>query len=240
MPKRKRAKLPVLAGPPDEQASRRFIELLNTEEYWRASLISGKKRIGGDYKPVRAELRRLVEGWTRSKRNVSKLFDALPDLSSKAADFRPFYVPTSTNTARLAYLAVVEYSDQIKPREIAIELFLRFLLNPFNDKLGGPCKYCNAYFFRETEHRSVYCSRLCALRFTSRAAQKKSRDAQTAQNIQAFTNSVAGWRKSAKSKEWKGWVSADTGISKNWLTRAVKRGLIQEPVRKLPSESKGN
>lgn len=35
------------------------------------------------------------------------------------------------------------YSEGTSAREIAVELFLRFLLNPYNDKLGGPCKYCD-------------------------------------------------------------------------------------------------
>ena len=56
----------------------RFVELLNTSDYWGASLIESRKKIGGDYRPIQKELRRLVQAWIRSGPNVSRLLDADP------------------------------------------------------------------------------------------------------------------------------------------------------------------
>ena len=39
--------MPVLAGAPDMATLKRFVQLLNTEDYWSASLIEGRKKMGG-------------------------------------------------------------------------------------------------------------------------------------------------------------------------------------------------
>ena len=228
-----RTKCPVYANAPDEGALRRFVELLNKQKYWSASLIPSKRRIGGDYRPIQSELRGFVSAWRRSGPNVCKLFDANPLLSHSALDFRPHFIPTPRNTARLAYQAAVEYSEDISAREIAVELFLRFLLNPYNEKLGGPCKYCDEYFMKKTKRQTVYCSELCGQRFTSRKALEDSRKRETARKIKEAKQSIAEWLDKGLSKDWKDWVSRRTLISKNWLTRAIKNDLIKEPVKKL-------
>ena len=169
----------------------------------------------------------------RSGPNVCRLFDANPIVSQKALDFRPHFTPTPGSTARLAYLAAVEYSEHTSAREIAVELFLRFLLNPYNEKLGGPCKYCDKYFVKKTKRQTVYCSELCGQRFTSRKALEDSRKRETARKIKETKQSIIEWLDKGEGKEWKVWVSRRTRITKNWLTRATKNDLIKEPVKKL-------
>lgn len=223
---------PIFPDVPDENALHRFVELLNTKEYWSASLIAGRQRIGGDYRPIRDEMRQLVSAWKKSGPNVIKLFNSNPALSKSAETLRPVLIPTPGSTARLLFLQLLEYSDSASPREIAVELFLRFLINPHNGKLGGPCRYCGDYYFRATEHSSVYCSTTCGRQFTSRDSLKKARKRETLRKTEKAIRSIAKWHNDARSADWKEWVSQDTHISKNWLTRAVKGDLIEEPIKK--------
>ena len=69
---------PIVASVPGMGTLNQFVRLLNTTDYWGASLIKDKKKIGGDYRLIRAEMHRLVRAWFRSGPNVSKLLDADP------------------------------------------------------------------------------------------------------------------------------------------------------------------
>ncbi len=221
----------ILAAVPDERVLPRFVELLNTEEYWGASLIKDGQKLGGDYRPIRAELRRLVQAWSASGPNVCRLFDANPGLSQAAQEFRPHFIPTKSGNARLAYLAPPEYSSHAEPVEIATELFLPFLLNPFNKKVGA-CRECEKYFLKNTRRRFAYCSQECGSKHTSKAAIRKKRESEYAEKLKNAKQFLAQWSRSRdRSKNWKQWVSKRSLISTNWLTRAVKKGELAEPIK---------
>jgi hypothetical protein len=214
-------------------ALKRFVQLLNTIDYWSASLIEGRQKIGGDYRPIQKELHRLVQAWFRSGPNVQKLLDANPMLDQKAREFRPNFVPTKGRTARFAYLVTPEYSSTANPLEIALGCFLSFLLNPYNDNLGGPCKYCGKYYVKNTKRQTVYCSQRCGLKQSSKNAIRKSRDRDRQRNLEKAKHFMEEWATTRTTKDWKVWVSGRAQISKNWLTRAVQNGELVEPVKKL-------
>jgi hypothetical protein len=223
----------VLASVPDMEALKRFILLLNIEEYWPASLIEGRQKVGGDYRPVQKELRRLVREWFNSGPNVSKLLDADPMVDRAARDFRPHFVPTKRGTARLAYLTVPEYLPQVKPLEIALGLFLNFLINLNNERLGGPCKHCGNYYVKNTKRQVEYCSERCGHKHTSQTVIRKNRQQEHKENLEKAKRSSVMWAKNKRSKDWKEWVSNDTQISKHWLTRAVRKGELVVPVKHI-------
>jgi hypothetical protein len=201
----------------DIGALKRFIELLNTEDYWSASLIEGRQRIGGDYRGIQKELRRLVRAWFRSGPNVNKLFDADPMLDRAARSFQPYSIPVKGGNLKLAFLTAPEYLPGVAPLEIALGLFLPFLLNPYNEKLGGPCKNCGSYYLKESKRKKhVYCSKRCGHRLTARLANKARREREHKKLL----------------KLAKVWVSGRTLIKKHWLTLAVRNGEIVEPVKR--------
>src|SRR5580698_7592021 len=225
--------VPVLAGAPDMATLGRFVQLLNMDEYWSASLVQGREKIGGDYRPIQRELRRFVEAWRRSGPDVNKLLNANPMVRRYAQEFRTFFIPTHGPTARLAFLAAPEYSPQASPVEVALGLFLHFLINPYNEKLRGPCKHCGDFYLKKTERKkSVYCSDKCGHRFTSLTANRVQRDRERKEQIQAAMNSIAKWIKVKTATPWKEWVSGETRISKNFLTRAVRGGELVQPVKR--------
>jgi len=210
----------------------RFVQLLNEGDYWSASLIEGRRKIGGDYRPVQWELRRLVVAWFRSGPNVMKLINADPKLDQEIRKFRPFFIPTEGPTARLAYLAAPEYSSEAKPVEVALGLFLPFLINPYNEKLGGPCKHCGNFYVKRTDRKkSVYCSEKCGHRLTSLLTNRAQRNREHKEQLQRAERSIAKWSTIRTTTPWKEWVSNRIHIKKHWLTRAVRNRELVEPVK---------
>jgi hypothetical protein len=222
----------ILASSPGIPTLNQFVRLLNTKYFWKASLIEGKQKIGGDYQPIQAEMRRLVQAWRRSGPNVIKLLDAQPEVNQAIQKSSPVFLPTNGSVGQLAYLTATEFSLTDKPLEIALGHFIQFLLNPYNEKLGGPCKQCGNYYVKKSERKkAVYCSVRCGHRFTSRLANKERRDREHEKQFKLAKKSIARWRNAKTSKPWKEWVSIETNISKQWLTRAVEKREISEPVK---------
>jgi hypothetical protein len=163
-----------------------------------------------------------------------RLLDADPKLDEESRKFRPFFIPTRGATGRLAFLAAPEYSSEAKPVEVALGLFLRFLINPHNKKLGGPCKHCGNYFVKKTERKiSVYCSEKCGHRFTSRLANKDRRDRGHERELERAKKWIMRWRNTKTAMPWKKWVSNQAQIKKHWLTRAVRKGELVEPANQI-------
>ena len=163
--------------------------------------------------------------------DVNKLFDANPMLDQAARNFQPHFIPTKGGTAKLAYLAP-EYLPDVAPLEIALGLFLPFLLNPYNRKLGGPCKNCGKYYLRETErNKSVYCSKRCGHRLTSSLANTARRDREHQRQLKLAEQWTQKWLNTKTTDPWKKWVSGRSPIKKHWLTRAVNKGELVEPVK---------
>jgi hypothetical protein len=116
------------------------------------------------------------------------------------------------------------------PRRIALGNFIDFLLNPFNEKLGGPCKRCGKYYVKRTKRQAVYCSKRCGRRQTALSASRKRRKQEHLDRLKLAKQMVLGWVKTNKSQSWKEWIhSREPTISKNWLTRAVRKGELVEP-----------
>ena len=226
----KRTHEPAFASAPGMEMLNRFVELLNTSDYWGASLIESRKKIGGDYRTIQKELRRLVQAWIRSGPNVSRLLDADPMLNQAIQSFRPHFIPTKCGVARLAFLNAPEYLASVKPIEIALGLFRDFLLNPYNDRLGGPCRNCGNYYVKKTERKkSVYCTKQCGHRFTSRLANKEQRNRERGALLELAKKRIATWLKAKTTMSWKVWVTQRPPITKHWLTRAVRKGELAEP-----------
>jgi hypothetical protein len=227
----KTPKVSILVTAPDAEKLERFAQLLNTEDYWSASLVKGKQKIGGDYRPIKKEMRQFVQAWQASGPNVSKLINLNPRLNLAIEKFRPRFIPTKSGTGRLAFLSSREYSSHSKPVDIAIGLFLPFLLNPLNEKLGGPCKHCSDYFVKKTKRQFAYCSKKCGLQHTSQVANERRRQQEHLKKLERAKRASAEWTSTRTRKDWKTWVSDGTRISQNWLTRAIKSGELAIPIK---------
>jgi hypothetical protein len=207
-----------------------FIEVLEFAERL------GRNEVSND--PVQRELRRLVQAWFDSGKNLDRLFQSNPQLAKEARTFRAEVVASRTGRAKLSYSTDPNIPNPTSPHRIAVEDFFEFLLNPSNETLRGPCAYCRKYFANKTNRRKmVYCSAACGRRFTSRLANETQRKKEYARRLKLAKRSIMQWSTTSTKLEWNEWVFGRTRISKNWLTRAMKNGDLVEPVKRPRAKS---
>ena len=233
MPKHKPNGLIFLEPSPSDVS--RFVEALNSEYFYvPVRKGTGWEEKPEDFRPIQRDLRRFAEIWVKSGFNVSKLFEAEPELAERASNARASLGVTETGRLR----AVIDTSPKQpfagEPPEVAIGIFLEFLLNPFNHRVGGPCAYCDKFFVKQTERKkSVYCSQICARRFTSRLANQDRRQKEHLAQLALAKRSICQWSKDNTKLSWKEWVSTRKHISTHWLTKAVRKGELAEPVKPM-------
>lgn len=228
----KRKQKSILLLTPDVDTLSRFVEALNTDFFYLPiPTMGGLQRIKRDYRPVQRELRRLVRAWFDSGPNVAKLFSADLVLAQAALHCRAHLIPTKTSRAQLVCVTVPENMPPGEPLEIALGLFLNFLISPYNEKLGGPCKHCDKFYVKKTERQLVYCSKRCGLNHTSQSTLRKHRQQEHLAKLKTAEQYAAKWAKTKTSTDWKSWVSNEALVSKNFITRAVRNGKLVWPVK---------
>jgi hypothetical protein len=84
---------------------------------------------------------------------------------------------------------------------------------------------------QEEQPPKVYCSQRCGLRHTALVVNRKRRAREHNERLETARRSAAKWAKSRARVDWKDWISKETRITKNWLTRRVKDGELIEPVK---------
>jgi len=213
---------------PDKDGIRRFAQALKTEDY-RLRDKSGHE-VAKDSRLLREELQRLVHVWFESGRRVRRVFLLEPALAKTPFLFRAQVVPILGSTARIQLEDLP--NNLSDPKAKALSLFVHFLLNPANERLGGPCATCRGYFYKETlRAKSVYCSPVCSHRGSSRMSNRDRRKDERADKVRRANELINGLRKSRIGKDWKALVNAmDPEISKNFLTRAERSGQIIAPT----------
>jgi hypothetical protein len=220
----------ILLLEPDLEQLSGFVKNLNTE-FFSARSSSGQK-VSFDLRAVRAELRRLVQAWRNSGPNVSRLLEADPVLKKASWNFQAQLIPTETGSARLTYLTVPRNLGPSDPLGLALSHFLGFLLNPFNDRLGGPCANCEKYYVKKTNRqKAIYCSEKCGHQVTSRLANRERRKSEHRKQLVIAKDWIARWQHTKTSLPWKDWVSGRANVKKHWLTRAVRSEELIEPVK---------
>jgi hypothetical protein len=223
----------ILLMPPGLPELRGFVNGLNTKGLrFLVPSPKGKQWVDVDLALVNAELHRLVHAWFKSGPNTRKLFATNPSLVLKARSFRTELIPTNTGCVQLIYGDTAENMGPREPVDIAQSAFLRFLLNPYNKMLAGPCANCGGFFMKTTRRKkAVYCSAECGRRVTSRLANELRRRRDYEKQLSKAQHWVERWQSTTASKPWKDWVASYARISKHWLTRAVRTGQLAEPVR---------
>jgi hypothetical protein len=225
MPTEKRD--PILFARRDTETLRMFVEALNTESFHVPVPTKGGWSLRReDYRPVRRELRRLVQTWFESGPNVKKLLSNDRILGEAALGIPARILATQGAGARVTFTIA---RSNVSAREFALGLFFDFLFNPLNEKLGGPCKHCGIYYVKKTRRQLVYCSQRCGLRHTAISATRGRRAQEHLDRLEIAKRLTSQWIETSKSIAWKEWVhSRQPAISKNWLTRAVRKGELVE------------
>jgi hypothetical protein len=214
----------ILKFSPDLTTLEGFVRILNAN--------CGTRRAAhGRWEETVGELGRLVDAWRASGPNVSKLFRAELDLSKAAGDLQAILLPTATPRAELVFSTTPSSSRLDKKHHHAFGLFLLFLLNPYNDQLKGPCEYCGKYFLMSKRRKnSRYCSLTCGNRFQSRLSNALRRKAERDIQVKGVQQKIRSWKALGRRGDWRAYVLRRGDITKNFLTRAIREGQIQDPT----------
>ena len=172
-------------------------------------------------------LRELIRDWFAFGKNATRLFAERPIL--KQVGFLTFVMPTESSEVRVVHTPNTESND---PEALAHGLFLNFLMNPNNASLRGKCACCKRYFINNTRRRVVrFCKKECGRQLTSKLANQKSRKDEWDDKFKRVKEAIQKLPSRNTGESWKETVSSRTGISKNWITRALKKKHISQPIR---------
>jgi hypothetical protein len=115
------------------------------------------------------------------------------------------------------------------PEETAQYYFVHLIANPLLHMFCGPCPRCDQYYLNETRRLRKFCSRKCGAATTAAEAVRRCRKRKFENDVQRAQNSIEDWCLKRRRIKCKKWVSADTHLSLNWLTRAENKGALRFP-----------
>lgn len=122
--------------------------------------------------------------------------------------------------------SVIDYYD----RDTAAMNFVRFTLNSRQALLRKPCLNltCNRWYVSKTNRETDFCSRACAGSAVQARKRKREHDRKIKKAQAAIENYPSRPARFAEM-DWKQFVSKATGISKKFLTVAVRNGELMPP-----------
>lgn len=116
--------------------------------------------------------------------------------------------------------------------------FVRFLYSRKQAFLGGPCagvmkgrKSACGLWFIKNDPKQEFCSKRCAANARKARQREKAHDRKVKKARQAIGN-YAGRPQRFQAMDWRQYVNEATGISKRFLTMAVRDGELIEPEGK--------
>jgi predicted GIY-YIG superfamily endonuclease len=105
-------------------------------------------------------------------------------------------------------------------------------MNPYANKLAGPCARCSNYYLKKRASQKVYCSRRCGNATTATIRTREQRRDAHEQKLRLAAAAAQKWKKAQTRLDWKEWVSRhESGITSKFLTRAVNKGELKAPAR---------
>jgi hypothetical protein len=213
----------LVAG--DLDAIKGFCEALNIDDC--SIPVPTARRLvilDGRIRPVKQELRRLVQMWFAVDCNLMELLKAEPEMAKASRELHGHLVPSPDGRTFLLAIPELRNIPPENSREDAIALFLLFLMNPFKARLCRACKECDQYFVGKTSRHRVYCSRKCAGRRTSREKNRALADAARSKKIERAQRKLRKWNSGNRKEDWISYVRRNADVSKNLLTRAIRTG----------------
>jgi len=131
-------------------------------------------------------------------------------------------------------LLIVNFYGQDTPAMV----FAQLLRNSKNNRLREPCAKCNRWYTSQDDRAErSYCSRRCAGSYMHARKRKRDHERKLKKAQKAFNNYPN--RPIRVSNDWKQYVSKATGISKKFLTVAVRNGELMEPEMVAGPAEKG-
>jgi hypothetical protein len=169
--------------------------------------------------------------WRESGPNLEKMLAGDPYLAMRIRGWKTLFVPTRSGNAKLLWSPDLGERSPAPFKDLALSYFMKLLINPYWDMLGGPCYRCDNYYIKNTKRQKVYCSRGCATAATAIPATRKRRNAEHVKKLNKAEQAINLWALRRRRKDWKEWVHDQTGLTVKWLTRAANLGDLIPPDR---------
>jgi hypothetical protein len=221
-----------------EQEKERVSETLSSALlYWRFRHRKGKPPTrSGCFRLLRGqteELRTLLDSWMESGNDYGKWKDRHPKLFSQLENTvnSTYYSLQELNgepiTAR-SYVLVDEPERSFCTYDLHW-LFLNLLRNPLRNDIAK-CDRCGKWFLNCSGHRNKrFCRRRCAVLDAVTRSVKQRRKRERLAKLKRAQVTIRDWTH-GRGADWKQWVSARTGLSEKFLTRALNRGELESPA----------
>lgn len=192
----------------------------------------------------REEMRRLVNGWERSERDVAKMLlthaELKPYLYGDRKQLPPWRAMPLPSGSGLRVILMPNGPNHPMTREELIRdearlMFLHFLIHPLRERLcKEPCVRCARYYVKKTARQKVYCSRRCSRDGTAAFATKSRLREERDHKLRIASEEARNWISARTDKDWKTWVASRksakrVGITPKFLTRAVNNSELQAP-----------
>lgn len=193
-----------------------------------------------------AELKRLVEAWNNSGRNLARMLESHSELypyiyhDNGTSPFQGILVVDGSGLA-IGISALIGVNRWVLPEhrsiDLARQMFIELLINPQRELLSDkPCARCGRYYCKKTARQKVYCSRKCGKDGTAAYATKKRLRAERQNKLLVAAGEAQKWTSARTKEDWKRWVSKQAagrheGLTPKFLTRAVNKGELTEPTK---------
>jgi hypothetical protein len=187
---------------------------------------------------VQPELRRLVEAWKGAGFNAKRLLEMDSFIAKRLQRMTVRLIPTPAGRFRLERPILEQPQRKEGPtqaeqwQDFAFDHFINLLLNPYCERLAGPCARCKLYFLKKRVDQKVYCSRRCDKAAGAAAATRKRLDKQRADKLNLARGIASRWKKARTELDWKTWVTEnEPALTKTFLTQAVNRRELRPPKK---------
>jgi hypothetical protein len=184
---------------------------------------------------MRKMFRALVERWQVAP-SLKAMFDRDHRLSHEFHQaVKASVTPSAVN--RGAYVAYYIVGPKDRPasyqpdaaRTEAVRNFVHLVLNPYWEKLAGPCARCGRYFVKSRSDHAKYCDGGCASSASAAVVMARLRRAQRDDQLERARAAAGEWAASASPLDWKEFVAQKLGRTKKWVTIAVTKYGLKEP-----------
>jgi hypothetical protein len=150
--------------------------------------------------------------------------------------FQPKLEPTPSGGATVVVIcdagarrAIVGLQGMYGARFHAWNWFNLLTINPYWERLGGPCARCGRYYVKKRASQNVYCSRRCGNAATAVVRTRERIASERRDKLSRAKAAMKKWKPAATRQDWKHWVAKQTGIDPRFLTRAVTKGDLVSP-----------
>jgi hypothetical protein len=193
---------------------------------------------------VRAILVEWVEQWLRAGKNTRQLVQQMPDIERAVGSFlaeqRLRVIWSSCGPSFTAFGKKVMTDPHAEdPKTEAARLFLE-LLTHFRCERIAQCDRCRCLYFSFSKRgNNRFCERRCGNAATK---QRPSTVIEEEQKRNKVAQALKRWppKNSLKQdQDWKGWLRRQpetVGVTRNWITRRSKAGIIQSPCNGTVSQ----